>query len=155
MFTIIRISGSSWQLFLWNITGPQQAFGLDCMHRLKRLIQPPWIDLQFNMKRSRSCPPFSSFPSRGLPVEISLQRLVSHFSGEKHLLCSREHVQEFDPCTSDSSGLTVWCVGSGAERCKILEAEDLGSGPGPAGYQLSCVILAKSLSLSEPQAAFL
>lgn len=112
MFTIIRISESSWQWFLWNITGPQQAFGLSCMHRLKRLIQPPRIDLQFNMKRSRSCPPFSSFPSRGLPVEISLQRLVSHFSGEKHLCVPGNMFKNSTPAPLILQGLLcdVWVL---------------------------------------------
>lgn len=49
----------------------------------------------------------------------------------------------------------MYDVGYGVEKTKNLEAEDLGSGPGPAGYQLSCVILAKTLTLSEPQIAFL
>lgn len=54
------------------------------------------------------------------------------------------------PLNSDSPGL-VCCAGHGVERCKNLEAEDLGSSAGPSGHQPSCVILAKSLGLSEPQ----
>lgn len=41
-------------------------------------------------------------------------------------------------------------MGYGVERAKNLEAEDLGSSPDPAGYQLSCAIWAKWLNLSEP-----
>lgn len=37
------------------------------------------------------------------------------------------------------------------ERSKNLEAGDLGSSPDLAGYQLSCITITKSLSLSGPQ----
>lgn len=111
------------------------------LYALQRLIQPPWIELQLSTKRPRSCPPFSSFPSRGLPVEFSLQSLASHFSRWKHLCAPGNTFKNLTSATSTLQDL-LYDMGYGLEKSKNLEAEDLGSGPGPAGYQLSCVVLA-------------
>lgn len=87
-------------------------------------------------------------------MEISLQNLASHFSGGKHLCALGNTFKNLTSATLTLQDL-LYDMCYGVEKSKNLEAEDLGSGPAPAGYQLSCVILAKSLTLSEPQVAFL
>lgn len=86
-------------------------------------------------------------------MEISLESGKS-FLWREASLCSREHVENLTSVTLTLQDL-LYDVGYGVEKSKNLEAENLGSGPGQAGYQLSYVILAKALSFSEPQNAFL
>lgn len=77
-------------------------------------------------------------------MEISLQSLASHFSGGKHPCAPGNTFKNPTSATLTLQDL-LYDTGYGVEKSKNLEAEDLGSGPGPGGYQLSYVIFATPL----------